>query len=146
VLSSKHWRFQANFNPQKASLAADGKISTRWTTDRPQTPGAFFQIDLGQIEGINRIRLLTGTSVNDYPRAYSIRYSLDGKVWESLDSLICPVHLHWTGGTLLKTNENLDVVFPLTPMRYLRIVNTGKDDVYYWSIHEVKLYTKKYSH
>ncbi|MGA3085037.1 MAG: discoidin domain-containing protein [Thermodesulfobacteriota bacterium] len=144
-LSSKHWRFQTNYNPQRAYLAADGKISTRWTTDRPQVPGAYFQIDFGKMEKISRIRILTGNSVNDYPRGFSIRYSNDGQVWTSLDPIISPVFLHWTGETLLKGTQDLDFIFSPTPMRYLQIVNKGRDDIYYWSIHEVELYQRQHA-
>jgi hypothetical protein len=140
LISSTNWRFQTNYNPQMAHLAADGKMSTRWTTGRPQIPGAYFQIDFGKIEKVGRIRVLTGASINDFPRGYSIRYSADGQTWTSLNSIMSPVSLHWTGETLLKSSQDLDLTFPSTSMRYLQIVNTGKDDVYYWSIHEVELY------
>ncbi len=142
-ISSTHWRFQTNYNPQNAHLAADGKMSTRWTTERPQIPGAYFQIDLGHQEKVARIRVLTGQSVNDFPRGYSLRYSVDGQTWTSLDSIISPVSLYWTGETLLKGGQNLDFTFPSTPIRYLQLVNIGKDKVYYWSIHELELYEKQ---
>ena len=142
-LSPKNWRFQTNYNPQKAYLAADGKITTRWTTDRPQVPGAFFQIDLGKMERVARIRLLVGNSRNDFPRGYSLQSSTDGKTWDSLNTIISPVSLHWTGETLLKGSADLDVIFPPTPMRLLKIVQTGKDDVYYWSIHEIEIYKRE---
>ncbi len=51
-ISSTRWRFQTNYNPQKARLAADGKMSTRWTTGSPQVPGAYFQIDFGHLEKV----------------------------------------------------------------------------------------------
>ncbi len=139
-IPSTNWRFQTNYNPQEAHLAADGKMSTRWTTGRPQVPGAYFQIDFGKMEKVGRIRVLTGASVNDFPRGYSIRYSADGQTWTSLDSIMSPVSLHWTGETLLKGGQDLDFTFPSTSMRYLQIVNTGQDNVYYWSIHEVEIY------
>jgi len=142
-LSPKNWRFQTNYNPQKASLAADGKMSTRWTTDRPQVPGAYFRIDLGRMEKVARIRFLVGESINDFPRGYSIRYSADGQTWTLLDSIMSPVSLHWTGETLLKGGNDLDLTFPSTSMRYLQINNTGKDNVYYWSIHEVEIYERQ---
>ena len=142
---STHWRFQTNYNPEKAHLAVDGKMSTRWTTDRPQVPGAYFQIDFGHLEKVARIRLLVGDSINDFPRGYSIRYSADGQTWTSLNSILSPVSLHWTGETLLKGGRDLDFIFPSTSMRYLQIINTGKDKVYYWSIHEVEIYERQYN-
>ena len=143
-ISSTSWRFHSNVNLQKAYLAADGKLSTRWTTGRPQIPGAYFQIDLGKLERVARIRFLAGDSLNDFPREYSIRYSADGQAWASLNSNMSPVSLYWTGETLLKDGQDLDLTFSSTPMRYLQIVNTGKDEVYFWSIHEVEIFTRQY--
>ncbi|MBA4393383.1 MAG: hypothetical protein C0407_07505 [Desulfobacca sp.] len=140
LLSSQGWRFQTNFNPGKANLAADGKLTTRWTTDRAQVPGAFFQIDLGKVEQVARIRLLVGNSRNDFPRRYLIQSSTDGLTWSPLEPLISPVSLHWTGETLLKGGVDLDFILPPTPMRFFKIIQTGKDDVFYWSIHEIELY------
>jgi 4-amino-4-deoxy-L-arabinose transferase-like glycosyltransferase len=139
-LSSNHWRFQTNYNPGKANLAADGKLTTRWTTERPQLPGAFFQIELEKVERVARLRLLVGNSRNDFPRDYLIQSSEDGKTWSPLNPLLSPVWLHWTGETLLKGGVDLDFIFPPTPMRFLKIVQTGKDEVFYWSIHELELY------
>jgi hypothetical protein len=142
-ISKTRWRFQTNYNPSAAHLAADGKLSTRWSTDQPQLPGAYFQIDFGQMEKVCRIRLLTGSSANDFPRGYSLRYSEDGRTWTSLDSNLSPVSINWTGETLLKAGQDLDVTFPSTPMRFVQIINTGKDEVYYWSIHEVEIFEKQ---
>jgi 4-amino-4-deoxy-L-arabinose transferase-like glycosyltransferase len=140
LLPSKKWRFQTNCNPQKAFLAADGNLSTRWTTDRPQVPGDFFQIDLGKLEKVARIRLRVGNSRNDFPRGLAISYSVDNRTWFPLNPIMSPVLLRWTGETLLKGSADLDFVFPPTPMGHIRITQTGKDEVYYWSIHEIELY------
>lgn len=139
-ISPNSWRFQTNYNPGNAHLAADGKLSTRWTTNRPQLPGAYLQIDFGKLEKVARVRVLTGDSVNDFPRGYSIRYSLDGKAWTSLDATLSPVSLYWTGETLLKDSRDLDFTIPSTPMRYLQIINTGSDEHYFWSIHEIEVF------
>jgi hypothetical protein len=143
LLSAKGWRFQTNFNPGKAYLAADGKLTTRWSTDRPQEPGTFFQINLGRLERVARLRLLAGNSRKDFPRGFSIQSSTDGQNWSSLNPVLSPVSLHWTGETLMKgSGPDLDFIFPPTPMRLLKIIQTGKDRVYYWSIHEIELYNK----
>jgi hypothetical protein len=54
-----------------------------------------------------------------------------------------PVSLYWTGETLLKDSQDLDLTFPSTPMRYIKIVQTGQDDIFYWSIHELEIYDIK---
>jgi hypothetical protein len=142
-LSNKTWHFQTNVNPSKAALVADGKINTRWTTGKPQAPGDFFQIDLGQAETIARIRLLVGDSRNDFPRGYVILYSMDGRSWKVLNGPTNPLPLFWTGETLLRGGGDLDLTFSPIPLRFLQIVQTGRDNVYYWSIHEIELYKKE---
>jgi 4-amino-4-deoxy-L-arabinose transferase-like glycosyltransferase len=132
--------FQTNVNSSKASLAGDRKISTRWTTDRAQNPGDFFQIDLGKTETVGRLRLLTGTSRNDYPRGHAIHLSIDGQHWELMNPRMTSVLLNWTGETLLEGTADLDLIFSATPLRYLKITQTGRDPEFYWSIHELELY------
>lgn len=139
-LPKKDWRFQTNYNPRKASLAGDGKLTTRWTSETPQATGIFFQVDLGKMKKVSRIRLLLGDSRNDFPRGYLVQTSADGRDWSSLDQPLNPLPLHWTGETILQGSGDLDLRFSPTPMRYLKIVQTGKDPVFYWSIHEIEVF------
>jgi hypothetical protein len=141
-LSAQDWRFQTNANAAGAGLAADGKMNTRWSTGRPQQPGDFFQIDLGKEEKVARINLLVANSRNDFPRGFVIQSSIDGRAWISLNEILSPVTLHWTGETLLKGNPDLDFILPPTTMRFLKIIQTGRDETYYWSIHEIKIYRR----
>lgn len=41
---------------------------------------------------------------------------------------------------LLKYQGDLDLWFPPTSTRYLHILQTGRAEAYYWSVHEIKLY------
>jgi 4-amino-4-deoxy-L-arabinose transferase-like glycosyltransferase len=143
IIPNKNWHFQTNAGPQKAYLAADGKLNTRWTTDKPQVPGIFFRIDLGRIEEVNRLRLLLGDSKNDFPRGAEIVYSTDGLNWKELMNPTGTLPLYWTGEILLRVGGDLELFFPTIKTRYLEIRQTGRDDVYYWSIHEIEIYKRQ---
>lgn len=137
----KGWQVHTNYNPQEARLAIDGKIKTRWTSKTSQVPGMTFQVDLGEIKELARLKLLIGDSLNDFPRGVQIKISVDGRVWKTLPSTLSS-GLVWTGENLLKDRRNLDLIFPSTPVRYLHIVQTAQVETYYWSIHEIELYER----
>ncbi len=140
-LSPTGWQVSSNYNGRDAHRAKDGKIKTRWTSGRPQLPGMYFQVDLGQPERIARIRLRLGDSYRDFPRRAEVRFSLDGLHWEKAVPLNNPVY--WTGEKLFKdySSGETDLVFRETPARFVEILQTGQDPVYYWSIHELELFS-----
>jgi hypothetical protein len=142
-LSRTGWLGSSNYNGREADRAIDGKIKTRWTSGRPQVPGMSYRVDLGHPEKIARIRLRLGNSSRDFPRRAEIRFSLDGLRWEKAVPLNCPVY--WTGEKLFKDYRSgeTDLVFRETPARFVEILQTGEDPVYYWSIHELELFTAK---
>jgi hypothetical protein len=139
-ISRKGWQITTNENFEDGFLAIDGKIKTRWTSKTPQVPGQFFQIDMGRLTRCSRLRLLAGPSAFDYPREYQIKVSVDGKQWQPLNMEKGPYSLYWTGENLLQYRADLDVSFIPTEFRYLRILQTGRDTIYNWSIHELELY------
>ena len=139
-LSRTGWQVSSDYNGREANRAIDGKIKTRWTSGRPQVPGMSFRVDLGQPAKIARIRIRLGDSFRDFPRRAEIRFSLDGLRWEKAVPLNTPVY--WTGEKLFKdySGGETDLVFRETPTRFVEIIQTGQDSVYYWSIHELELF------
>ncbi len=106
--------------------ALDERSETRWSTFRPQTPGMWFEIDLGQVQTVSRVRLNNEPSPNDYPRGYIVRLSEDRAQWEEV----------------ARNDHNdrpLDVTFGPRQARYIRIEQTGHSDKWWWSIHEVTI-------
>lgn len=63
------------------SNALDGVFSTRWSTGQPQSPGIWFQVDMGKAQSVSSIALDCGTSGGDYPRSYQVFVSNDGSTW-----------------------------------------------------------------
>jgi glucosylceramidase len=106
--------------------ALDGSQSTRWSTGVPESNGQWFQVDMGQINTIERITIDAGTSSADFPRGYQVLLSTNGSTFSQVAS--------GTGSTSFIT-----VNFAAQPARYIKIVQTGSS-IYWWSIHELNAY------
>jgi len=137
-LPVKNWKVTSNINPQDAGKAIDRNLSTRWTSGKSQEPGIYYQIDLNAVQSVKGCALLLGKSVDDYPRSLRLFSSLDGNSWQEIKTT-AESGLYWTGETLLKMTGNRFFFSPVQ-LRYLRLVQEGKDPVYYWSIHELELF------
>jgi hypothetical protein len=139
-LSLKEVKVSSNANSSEAKKAVDGNPKTRWTSGRPQEPGLYFQVDLGNIQSIKGCSLVVGQSVDDYPRSLRFLYSLDGHSWQEVEAEV-QMELYWTGETLLNMiGEKTGYFFPPLSLRYLKLLQEGRDPVYYWSIHEINLF------
>ena len=106
--------------------ALDGSQSTRWSTGIPESNGQWFQVDMGQINTIQRITIDAGASSADFPRGYQVLLSTNGSTFNEVAS--------GTGSTSLIT-----VNFTAQPARYIKMVQTGSS-IYWWSIHELNAY------
>jgi fibronectin type 3 domain-containing protein len=114
----------ANSQP---SNAIDGDIGTRWATGAPQTPGQWFQVDMGITNLCNTVVMDCGASTNDYPRGYLAYVSLDGTNWGSAVAA-------GTGTVVTR------VTFAPQPARFIRVTQTGSSGSYWWSIAEFNAY------
>ena len=127
----------ASVNPGDARLAIDGDMTTRWHTG-PQAPGDHFDLDMVAVRRIRGVTLRLGDYTWDYPRGYRVEASLDGDQWSRiaerpqadlpLRSFLSPTHLA------------VDIAFPATSCRYVRITNLGSDRTIYWSICEITVW------
>jgi hypothetical protein len=124
----------ASVDDTEARLAIDGKLATRWHTG-PQRAGDYFQLDFGAIRRVRGVSLMLGEFSRDYPRGYRVEASLDGEHWSRLaqrERADLPLHAF-----LRPKRLSLDIWFPPTPCRYLRVTNLGSDPSIYWSIAEI---------
>jgi hypothetical protein len=140
LLPRSGWQVQANFNNQEAGKAIDGHRKSRWTSGVPQLPGLWFRLDLGRTVHIKRIRLRLGESQRDFPRRLETRFSRNGRDWRGAAAL--NPSLYWDGETLFREDPQgeTDLHFPETLARHVEFLQSGRDPVYYWSIHEIELY------
>jgi len=139
VLPKGGWSATATVNANTAMNALDGDMISRWNSG-PQKPGVAFEFNLGRSETVCGLRMKLGTSRNDYPRGYQIAVSSDGSKWEIVAKrphVVLPI------AAILDTQmPAVDVFFPPQRARFLRITQTGGDKVFYWSIHEVEVFTR----
>ena len=127
----------ASVNPQEARLAIDGSMATRWHTGA-QRPGDYFQLDMVAVRRVRGITLLLGQYAWDYPRGYRVEASLDGDQWSRVAERRRPdLPLR---SFLTAVRPEVDIAFPATACRYLRITNLGSDPHIFWSICEIKVW------
>jgi hypothetical protein len=108
--------------------AFDGRPETRWSTMAVQTPGMWFELDLGRTQTISGFRFDNAASPNDYPRGYRVKISTDRAHWEEI-------------AANPSNNTPLDVTFKPREVRYIHVEQTGSSDLWWWSIHEIEIKT-----
>lgn len=142
ALNRSGWRATANFNNAEAFKAIDGKIKTRWSSATPQVPGILFRVDLGRLEKLNRLRLRLGNSYGDYPRGMEVYFSRDGRIWDK--AILVNEPLYWDGECLFKYRNSgeTDIIFREVQARFVEIRQTETHPTFYWSIHEIELFSK----
>ena len=123
-------KLTASANADKAANATDGKPDTRWDTGAAQQGGEWFMIELPVEQTLTKLTLDTRGSGGDYPRGYEVYISRDGKSWGP------PVVKGEGKGAVT------EIALKPTFGRFVKIVQTGKSDGLFWSIHELKLETK----
>lgn len=126
-LDRSTWKVSASSSggTDVAERAIDGDPKTRWTSGRSQTGGEWFIIDLGKPTKILKLLLDAGSSSMDFPKAYEVYISTDGK--------------NWLGPVAKGVGTSARTSITLLPRegRYLKIVQTGRSDHWFWSIHEL---------
>ena len=122
------------------SLVNDGDPATRWQCG-PQMPGQTLTVDLGSVVQIGTVVPGLGVFSTDQPRHLLMETSVDGSKWEVV----------WDGDVRIEEieaemrwpqNIRLTLPFPARPARYVRLRQTGQDDVFYWSIAELELWSE----
>lgn len=127
LTNHKSWKLTASHGASHLKGCVDGNLASRYTTDTPQTPGMWVQIELPKTAEVSQITLDSGNSTRDYPRGFKVEASLDGKNWSK--------PLAQGDGTSPITK----IPFSTTKARYLRITQTKRARGLYWSIHDLKI-------
>ncbi len=132
-------KVSSNLNNAEAGLAIDGNPFSRWSSLKNQEPGMFFKVDLNDPYMVNGFCLFLGNSINDQPRDLKILCSPDGRHWQEIKT---SPHIYYAYGDN-QIYKKMDYFFSPTPIRHLKLVQMGKDPVYYWSIHEIEVFGEK---
>jgi uncharacterized protein (DUF608 family) len=112
--------------------AFDGDEKSRWTTNRPMTPGDWLVLDLGEKLPVARLVMDSKASPGDYARGIRLETSDKGKNWArvlELDEASC-ASLQQDGVLALELDK------PVTT-RYIRLTTLGEAGGLFWSIHEL---------
>lgn len=125
VPDRSEWSLSASHNSSALEYAIDDDESTRWDTDTQQDDGQYVIIDLGSQGNFNTITLDTDNSDSDFARTYEVYVSDDGDSWGSAVA---------DGGSASSTTV---IEFDDVTAQYIKIVNTGRAQGYWWSIHEL---------
>ena len=131
ALSSQSRKATASLNAGNAGAALDGNLDSRWDTGRPMKPGDWFILDLGMEAQVTGLTLDTRNSSNDFPRGYRVYVSFDGGNW----------------GQPIVTGKGTEPVTEIrfdepVRARFIKIVQTGSHDDWYWSIHELTVHMR----
>lgn len=134
------WKMNSNYSPDKCRYAIDDRLETVWSSDpKAQKPDMIFDIDLGQVCKICKIRIVP--EGDDYPRELTVQVSNDGHLWQTIwcqDDL----NLCWENGQprFLINEHYFTAVFPAVQARYIRLKQTASDDSRAWSMADLRMY------
>ncbi|MEK6813513.1 MAG: discoidin domain-containing protein [Nitrospirota bacterium] len=141
-IPSRGWTARASGRPDDSALAFDRDLGTAWRTGEAQRPGQWFELDLGRPIEVSRIEFLPGFSSQDYPRGLRIETSIDGKTWRVVGLARRVFGSFVAQGEALRLEGSGRMVWRFSPAeaRWIRIAQTGHEQVYNWSIAELFVY------
>jgi hypothetical protein len=108
------------------SYALDGNPGTRFSTNKDQAAGLYYEVDMRSGFNFDEVDMATQGSPDDYARSYAVEV-WTGSAWSTV--AIC------TGSSPLEV-----VSFPRQTAQYIKIV-LGSSANYWWSIDELNVYS-----
>ncbi|MCX7841259.1 MAG: discoidin domain-containing protein, partial [Anaerolineae bacterium] len=101
------WNATASHNARAACRAIDNRTETAWTSDAPQTPGMWFQLDLGRVETVSGLTLITPH--NEHPAGFRIAlWNASANRWQ----VVCE---------RVNNRAQVEVMFPAQPTQFINI-------------------------
>jgi uncharacterized protein YjdB len=124
MIDKTGWTATASDNNGQAGSGLDGNASTRWSTNVIQANGQWYILDMKANKTFNKIILDASASPNDSPIGYNVYVSTDG--------------INWGNAVASGTGSSATTFINLATQnaRYIKIVQTGSSNTFYWSIHE----------
>jgi hypothetical protein len=124
------WLATSNAPYSKSDVPAnalDGNLATRFSTDKHQAFGLWFQVNMRAPQTFDELVMEDPNSPHDYARAYDV------DVWNG--------HAWLTVASCAGTGTPEIVSFPAQTAQYIRVVLTASTRSYWWSIDEFNVYT-----
>jgi hypothetical protein len=117
------WTALASHQPADVALAFDGNPDTAWDSGANQQPGMWFQLDLGQVRVVDRVKATSPG--RGFPVAYNVKLSENGQDWR----LVAASDKNW---------RDIDASFSPCRARYVRLEQTGTPQwTTTWTISEI---------
>jgi len=118
------WNVSASHNARAASRAIDNREETAWTSDAPQTPGMWFQLDLGRVETVSGLTLIAPHDA--HPRGFRIAlWNASANRWQ----LVCE---------RANNRAPVDVAFPASQTQFINIQLTQASPLP-WAIQHLRV-------
>jgi len=137
-------RIAVERNPAMAGLMSDHDLSTGWTSGRARRTGEFIRIDLGEPRDIAEVSLQSGAFHYDFGRNFRIEFSDDGSRWRAV-----PSRYLRTEFCLALIEDQVHaaqrILIDGGPTRYLKVIQVGDDEVFPWSVAELKIFERSKS-
>ena len=120
-----------------AAAMVDGDPRTRWLSGSPQDGTEWIEVGLASTLQVSGVRLLlTGRSLNDYPRTLAVDvWGSDGRVETVVASSVLPQL--GAGLRAAPAKPAIELRWSPRPVRVLRLRQTGRSSRWYWSVHEL---------
>ncbi len=140
-LPREGWRLGGSPGGGSGDAAVDGRLETRWSTGRPQRPGDFMRVDLPAPTMLAGVDLELGSFTTDYPRDLAVEVAREDGSWTRLAAeVVLDGPLVWAGTHVLRDGvERIALRFAPTRTSAVRLVQTGEDPVFDWSVAELHL-------
>lgn len=115
---------ESEYGSEDLKYLFDGDMDTRWTSYEPQKEGMYLEIGLSRERIIRGINLKQGDSSNDYSRKLEIQYQAPNGSFENI---------------LYNTDDDIYYEF-IEPIKcsVIRLLNRDRQEIWYWSIHEIE--------
>ena len=130
---------EASCSPEGAMLALDDDIATHWVCGDQRSEHQL-AAELTEPRRVGALVHALGTRGADFPRYLVVETSTDGSTWEPA----------WEGSPAAEVLvaamdaprlTRVVIGFPPRTARYVRLRQTGRHDVHYWSIAELQIWT-----
>ena len=122
-IPSTHWQAQASHNQADVGKAFDSAPDTFWDSETAQQPGMWYELDLGQVQTIERIKI--ESPGRGFATGYILSVSTNRTDWE----VVHEMSLNWM---------SIDASFTPRSVRYIKIKQTGTPGWgAHWLINEI---------
>jgi hypothetical protein len=136
------WKLSSNRRTDLLPYLKDNDMRTRWTTGRAKTTGDYLLVEFKEPLVVDKVSLFQGRFTLDYALRIRVDVSSDGKEWRSYYRLFSPGEFV---NNLVYSPLNLVQNIYLTgeEIKFMRIVQVGRDKNSWWSAVELKIYQKE---